>query len=398
MPLVSVPADIGYVVLDDATYLNKTWADVSGISIQEIHLMEVEFLSNIRYNLFVSLKEWNEWLAKLGLFSGYLDRSSRACHNEGAAAKPASQLPWPTPIPSSADYTRPALVPQLSNPPVPSVPDRPSHLQWNQSMAEQQYPLPTNVSSEPVNPLTRNRKRCWDGENDLHPPKRVATGDPVQGNSSSYHSAGPASWPYVVPPYAAPTAPVANPENRRGMVPSVSTVGLAAPSFTSQPPLLSTGAMPMSYPTGTSLCPSSYMPATLAPLPAPSRQDASSNGGTIQHQGPYPMSSSAISPLHSYSAHATPLNLSPSAILDRNSPYEPVRGVNTLLRPPPSTSLNQPRKLSVDEIHYQPLGKAAREQKSGVLPYYYQPDAWSYAFALLNNAGHPFPQLPGSQG
>lgn len=31
------------LVLDDNTYTNKTWAEVSGISVQEIHIMEVEF-------------------------------------------------------------------------------------------------------------------------------------------------------------------------------------------------------------------------------------------------------------------------------------------------------------------------------------------------------------------
>ena len=41
-------------VLDDNTYTNKTWAEVSGITVKEIHVMEVEFLSNMRYSLLVS--------------------------------------------------------------------------------------------------------------------------------------------------------------------------------------------------------------------------------------------------------------------------------------------------------------------------------------------------------
>lgn len=65
-----------FLVLDDNTYTNKTWAEVSGIALQEIHIMEVEFLSNVWYNLFASKDEWNKWHAKLGCFSDFYHRAS----------------------------------------------------------------------------------------------------------------------------------------------------------------------------------------------------------------------------------------------------------------------------------------------------------------------------------
>ncbi|KAI5788828.1 cyclin PHO80-like protein, partial [Pyronema domesticum] len=59
--LFTVALMLGNKYLDDNTYTNKTWADVSGISVQEIHIMEVEFLSNMRYSLYVPESEWSSW-------------------------------------------------------------------------------------------------------------------------------------------------------------------------------------------------------------------------------------------------------------------------------------------------------------------------------------------------
>src|SRR5690348_12350912 len=75
--LLTVALMLGNKFLDDNTYTNKTWAEVSGISVQEVHIMEVEFLSNIRYDLFSSETEWLQWHTKLGLFSDYFNQASK---------------------------------------------------------------------------------------------------------------------------------------------------------------------------------------------------------------------------------------------------------------------------------------------------------------------------------
>lgn len=96
-------------------------------------------------------------------------------------------------------------------------------------------------------------------------------------------------------------------------------------------------------------------------LPDPSRR-----------QSPYSatVSSDAVSPSSAFHVHTPQNHLSPSFFLvNRNSPYRPVRAVNTLLIPPPSASLHQPRHLSMDQMHYQPLGKSFTERRTGVLPY-----------------------------
>jgi len=97
------------------------------------------------------------------------------------------------------------------------------------------------------------------------------------------------------------------------------------------------------------------------------------------HQGSFGVSSAAVSPaVSAYSVHTPQTHLSPSFFLaNRNSPYRPVRSVNTLLIPPPSSSLQQQRSVPFDHMHYQPLGKSST-RKTGLLPYI-QPDAWNQA-------------------
>ena len=61
--------------------------------------------------------------------------------------------------------------------------------------------------------------------------------------------------------------------------------------------------------------------------------------------------------------------LSPSFFLaQRNSPYRPVRGVSTLLVPPPSLAMQQPQNVGREQMHYQPLGRP-QERQQGRLPY-----------------------------
>jgi hypothetical protein len=67
--LLTVALMLGNKFLDDNTYTNKTWAEVSGISVAEVHIMEVEFLSNMKYALFTSAEEWSQWQNRLGRFA-----------------------------------------------------------------------------------------------------------------------------------------------------------------------------------------------------------------------------------------------------------------------------------------------------------------------------------------
>ncbi|CAO3647123.1 unnamed protein product [Cunninghamella echinulata] len=52
---------------DDNTYTNKTWSDISRMEINELNIMEFEFLDVLRYRLFVQKEEYDQW--KMGLLS-----------------------------------------------------------------------------------------------------------------------------------------------------------------------------------------------------------------------------------------------------------------------------------------------------------------------------------------
>ncbi|KAJ2957352.1 hypothetical protein NQ176_g11251 [Zarea fungicola] len=89
--LLTVALMLGNKFLDDNTYTNKTWAEVSTFAVQEIHVMEVEFLSNMRYNLLASKEEWEMWLAKLACFHEYYNLTDMLAQGHDAhGSRPAS--------------------------------------------------------------------------------------------------------------------------------------------------------------------------------------------------------------------------------------------------------------------------------------------------------------------
>ncbi len=99
--LLTVALMLGNKFLDDNTYTNKTWAEVSGIAVGEIHVMEVEFLSNMRYSLLASKDQWEEWLVKLARFWEYCDRAEQPVVSPLVIPSPThrgftSPLPSPT--------------------------------------------------------------------------------------------------------------------------------------------------------------------------------------------------------------------------------------------------------------------------------------------------------------
>ncbi|KAL1740195.1 hypothetical protein HDZ31DRAFT_2633, partial [Schizophyllum fasciatum] len=56
--------------LDDNTYTNKTWADVSAMTLDQVNRMEREFLEGVDYNLYVDQREFESWVQLLrGLVS-----------------------------------------------------------------------------------------------------------------------------------------------------------------------------------------------------------------------------------------------------------------------------------------------------------------------------------------
>lgn len=389
--LMTIALMMGNKFLDDNTYTNKTWAEVSGISVQEIHIMEVEFLSNVRYNLFISKAKWDQWHAKLGLFANFFDEASRLPReNEVNPVTPVLQI---SPALSSTSQASQLLSP-LSKIPSPSFMPPQFPVDWMNL-----YATPTRTISPPrpsseLQISQYSRKRSWDDEIQQHPAKRVAVPTAYPTPASAY-----------VPSTASSTGPVLPPVlTSVNMNPSVPAVAAPVPRVTRSAislvsntmlPTIPTAVGPMHLPTTRALS-AVYNSSTTWPQPQPSTVVTAPASLTFnsalsipdrglshtQQLGTVVGTISPTSSMATYSLPASHSNLSPSHFLvNRNSPYRPVRAVNTLLIPPPSASLHQPRNLSMQQMHYRPLGKNPSERCTGVLPIVHH-DMWSQRQAV----------------
>jgi hypothetical protein len=377
--LLTIALMLGNKFLDDNTYTNKTWAEVSGISVNEIHIMEVEFLSNMRYDLYASAAEWSEWKAKLGRFGAFYNKASKVPlteENQGSLAPvtPTSQsfshkLPSP---PSTHHSTNTFASSGFVNSPYPTLPHpSPSTIQLPNSPLRAPYGAHAQYE---------DRKRSLDLSAELPPAKRRPQTVQLPGLTN----ANVPQFPYA-------------PSSARGSPTHTSTAGSEMPSMS-----LGVSRMDLSrVPT-----PATHFPGQLAPLSVPVNRAMSSvyPNTTVGYsqpvtpisaiplnlfQNPIPNLGDPSRSISNYpSAHTSPSagyhtntatlpGLSPSYFLtNRTSPYRPVRHVNTLLIPPPSAALQMPtRNVPADQIHYQPLSKVASQRLPGPLPFM-QNDGW----------------------
>ncbi|KAL4978336.1 cyclin-domain-containing protein [Aspergillus desertorum] len=362
--LMTVALMLGNKFLDDNTYTNKTWADVSRISVQEIHVMEVEFLSNLRYNLYASEKEWAQWHVKLGLFLEFVNFAPVASDNE-TLPTPSVRLLSP-----NSGQARTQLSPTSSTR-LPSPTTEALHPQTWAPVNGPSYGAVHQAASQ-LPPVSSRKRRYEEPVEEQHPSKRIVLPHAMPLPSSTLPSATQISVP-ALPPMMAPTS--APPQRSiPGPVPRLPSSHAFVPSVPASIPQLS--AVP-----GRPTMPPVYNPSTWAPqIPASTASQSLSNGVVTpalslpdpsrHHSSPYPVASAAISPaVSAYGVNTPATHLSPSYFLaNRNSPYRPVRSVNTLLIPPPSASLEQQRAIPFHHMHYQPLGKST-ERRTGLLPY-----------------------------
>ncbi|KAH0548436.1 hypothetical protein GP486_007950 [Trichoglossum hirsutum] len=372
--LLTVALMLGNKFLDDNTYTNKTWAEVSGISVQEIHVMEVEFLSNMRYSLYTSEVEWREWQIKLGRFWSYFDKASKAditpkSSQSGGPVTPTLNIPPPLPSPPSSTHASPPFATTYS--PGGSISNPPLIIPSQIPLA---VPSPV-VHMPPVDLRPTPRKRSYDDSAQEPAAKRV-----TRSMAQKYPaSAGFQTRPPDFSGTPCPTGNMPRLPTPNLSITTPSSNGYGLPSFTQLPPpggraMALAFPGPMTWPQPTAVPPSSAPSQpnthniTITPFGQPTRQQLLNPSS--------PITSSPTSSCFSAQG-SSPNHLSPSFFLtNRNSPYRPVRRVSTLLVPPPPTSFNNvPQGLSFNQMHYQPLGKAKTECKTGVVPYM-QTDPW----------------------
>lgn len=326
--------------------------------------MEVEFLSNMRYTLYVSESEWKAWHVKLGKFWTYFDLASKS---------PADGVPKAINLPAPVSQIRHEL---------PSPPASTQSLSFTTNQPGQ------SILSSPATKLpdldirSFGRKRSYDDSSQEPPPKRVSLTPSTCSTISAYSTSSASTLKENVPPMM-PRLPMPNL--------SVSTGGQyvgyigSSPIHLPMPPTRSTTA---AFP-GPGLWPQNGMLPSLQPSGyLPSTNSMSPLAEWTNRRSPFPSGSRTPSPTsHSFPpSQQSTGHLSPSGYpVSRSSPYKPVRGVNTLLVPPPAASMRNPSQhLTFDQMHYQPLGKPFSERRAGVLPYMHH-DHWSQQQQRISN-------------
>lgn len=372
--LLTVALMLGNKFLDDNTYTNKTWAEVSGISVQEVHIMEVEFLSNMRYSLYTSQKKWHDWHTILGKFGTFYDRASKV-----PASGAISPVGPPTPllqVPNRFSTSPPTQ--QISPPSTHAYPPSRNHLSNTPHLA----PQATSTVVSPIGalpelgPLTQRKRSVDNGVEP--PPKRQAHG----------FAPGPYSNAPLIPTLQSSFNRSFDSQTNINRLPSLPSLSIPTPQQNppvqvnnwSELPLPNAGSrsMAMVYPPPAHAqwkpvtTPTSTVPPSMAPTPY--SQTHTPTADRSRQISPFPPSAGSSPVSASYTSQR---QLSPSYFLSqRQSPYRPVRGVHTLLVPPPQTSMHNPaRNIGYDQMQYQPLGRPTTERRTGMLPYMDQ-GAW----------------------
>ncbi|KAM3422742.1 hypothetical protein BST61_g227 [Cercospora zeina] len=351
--LLTVALMLGNKFLDDNTYTNKTWAEVSGINVAEVHIMEVEFLSNMKYNLFTSEQNWAQWQSLLGKFASFFDHATRPVPTRAQLAPilpPASSLHLPPALPS----------PPVSNQASPPYHHDPAH-HASQAANGQLGPTPApsplgnfDLRGVPQAGVKRSRD-----ESATEPPaKRLA-------NARNYTSPNRYTTLPAQPNLGAPIPRLTLPSL------AASSSGYSQPSQSQQLPPLSVPARALGlvYPT-TSNPGHASQPLSSA---GPSKQYVSHSQQASRHHSPQHEVPAAASPNGAVPQPAAtlqaPTQISPSYFLQqRASPYRPVHHVSTLLYPPPSGATQGcSNNIELNQMQYQPLGRTTHH--SGRLPY-----------------------------
>ncbi|KAF3903444.1 hypothetical protein ABW20_dc0103097 [Dactylellina cionopaga] len=371
--LLTVALMLGNKFLDDNTYTNKTWAEVSGITVGEIHVMEVEFLSNMRYSLFTSGTEWDDWHTKLGRFGDYWERAQRvpssSLVHQFSSITPTGTVAPSLPSPPASNHASPPYMSAHSptssyTPALPVVNVSPKSHSLLQRYREDLDKLDYSTS----------RKRGLEDVGMQPPAKRLSRSGPSSSTMMPQYPPAlqipaptPAPNPYALHLPINPNAPMPTPP-----------AALQQPQH--QPYYPTTRAMSSVYPSSTAAWASTQV-TTSGWAPQPVQLPVSTNSAppapmsigpypTSRHTSPYLLNSSNNSPT------AYTNNNSPSIFLtSRASPYRPVRTVSTLLVPQQST---EAQHLGQDQMQYQPLTKTRNDYRQGPVPYM-QTEYWPHS-------------------
>lgn len=76
--MLTIALLLGSKFLDDNTFQNRSWSEVSGIPVAELNKLEADWLMGINWNLFVNLDKSEDYNAWLGNWSDWVSRKKMA--------------------------------------------------------------------------------------------------------------------------------------------------------------------------------------------------------------------------------------------------------------------------------------------------------------------------------
>ncbi|KZZ86820.1 hypothetical protein AAP_06222 [Ascosphaera apis ARSEF 7405] len=368
--------------LDDNTYTNKTWADVCGMNVEELHQMEMELLRSLRYKLFVSESEWHRWEDKVILFKTYSDKAIMLPFEE-LQHSPAPSLPSPY------YYNGPSpVLPQLPNSNSQSQP-QPQPQPHANGNGNAKLPRSASMAAHVAEPTrllndvfaSLQHPHACGKQTHLGPLPQPTTSTSTMlngGYTPAYNSLNSLQLntpndtnPNFPPWYTQKLPQPAPPLQQQTLVQS----SLAPPLNTHSAPTYIPQLPPPPHST-------TRHPSTEAAysLPSPSFQAPTSSANSIPRNSPYGPAPSAPAP---------------APALQQHHQHQP----SALLYAPGTNVAHHARALPFDQLHYQPLSKASNtERRTGLLPYLY-PEGWNHqqaaaAAAAAATGSGPAPILP----
>jgi hypothetical protein len=215
--------------LDDNTYTNKTWSEVSGIDLAEINKMEREFMMGIDFGLYVDKSTYETWLNLLkGLVMSKERDTRRWRKSRSRITRPtksgnplnAALSSPPRPVQSSYRGGRPPYYRARSSSPRISSPLPPS----------QHVPLTLDMSNIPFQPPMHHRAQPQAQSDYSTTPSRPSGTKRTAGTAFSPTSSTFAQFPAKRPPAISLEIPPA-----RGSVEEEPLQGFAKLSLGSSP-------------------------------------------------------------------------------------------------------------------------------------------------------------------
>ena len=350
-------------VLDDNTYTNKTWADVTKIlHVQDIKIMEVEFLSQMRYNLFVSPEQWEDWKATVSSMWTY----HRDCLREQRTfAKKVFATSVPPSPPVTAILASPSTFPepQHSFLPMPGSPLRmhfPAAQQIERLVPSHRI-LPTmddspSSASAAIHARVSRKRSRDETQGTLPPPsKRYQPQHPLQPQQQSFVPGPlPIYLPQPHPRMQHPTDTIHHAIHQYPPQTNNPRVSLSLSLPSDSPSYLGQHSLQPISPTNPT---SPFAPSPISPFSQSSNYNSLSPYAVSAHrqvaqQPPQQPASQENAPGYA-SGYSSPYKY----LRNRFSPYAPVRPPRTIQAQfvPPQMQWNL-LPSQTDELWYQPLG------------------------------------------